>query len=107
MKFERQFTGAPWEKKVGYCRAIRVGSIIHVSGTVPVGNDGSTYRPDSPYLQAKRCLEIIDQTLVNMGSGLSHVFRTRMFVTDISRWEEFGRAHAEVFGSHPPATSMV
>jgi enamine deaminase RidA (YjgF/YER057c/UK114 family) len=94
MTFRRAFSGAAWEPRVGYCRAVRAGQHISVSGTAPVAEGGGVFAPGDAYAQAKRCLEII-------------VVRTRMFVTDISRWQEYGRAHGEVFAAHPPATSML
>jgi enamine deaminase RidA (YjgF/YER057c/UK114 family) len=103
----RIFTGAPWEKKVGYCRAVRAGSHVYVSGTAPVAPDGTTFAPGDAYGQAKRCFEIATAALRELGAGPEHVVRTRMYVTDIARWDEYGRAHAEVFGAAPPATSMV
>ena len=107
MESKRAFSGAPWEKQVGYCRAIRRGSVISVSGTAPVAEDGSVFAPGDAYAQCRRCLQIIERALVELGAGVSDVVRTRMFVTDIALWAEFGRAHAEVFGDHPPATTMV
>ncbi|MDA0336914.1 MAG: RidA family protein [bacterium] len=104
---QRVTSTAPWEAQVGYCRALRVGDHIHVSGTAPVAPDGSVYAPGDGTGQARRCLEIIATALAELGAGLENVVRTRMYVTDISRWQEFGRAHAEAFGAHPPATSMV
>lgn len=103
----RSFTGAPWEARVGYCRAVRAGERIWVSGTAPVEDDGSVHAPGDAYAQARRCLEIAGRALAELDAGLEHVVRTRMFVTDISLWEAYGRAHAEAFGEHPPATSMV
>ncbi len=103
----RTFSGVPWEKRVGYCRALRTGDRIVVTGTAPVAEDGSVFAPGDAYAQARRCLEIIEQALADLGADLSHVVRTRMFVTDIDRWDEFGRAHAEAFRDHPPATTMV
>jgi isochorismate pyruvate lyase len=103
----RVTSGAPWEKKVGYCRAIRRGNQIAVSGTAPIGEDGKTFEPGNAYEQAKRCLVIIQAALRELGTDLSAVTRTRLFVTDISRWEEYGRAHGEAFGEFPPATTMV
>ena len=100
-------TGAPWEKKVGYCRAVRTGPHISVSGTAPVGEDGEVVGIGDAYAQAKRCIEIIAGALADTGAGLEHVVRTRMFVTDISQWEAIGRAHGEAFGEIQPATSMV
>ena len=107
MEFERTFSGAPWESRVGYCRALRAGQHIYVTGTAPVAEDGGVFAPDDAYAQAKRCLEIIEGALAKLGADLSCVVRTRMFVSDISRWQEFGRAHREFFGEHPPATTMV
>ena len=107
MTFQRTSSGATWEKQVGYCRAVRAGNLIFVSGSAPVAEGGGAYAPGDAYRQALRCLEIIEQALRSLGAGLPDVVRTRMFVTDISRWPDFGRAHAEAFGAHPPATSMV
>lgn len=107
MTIERVQSGAPWESVVGYCRAIRTGNHIFISGTAPVAEDGSTFAPGDAYAQAARCLEIALGALARLGGEVNHVVRTRMFVTDISRWQEYGRAHGEVFCDHPPATSMV
>src|SRR4029453_2265998 len=107
MDFERVFSGAPWESRVGYCRALRAGDLIFVTGTAPVAEGGGVPPPGDAYPQTKRCLEIIERALRGLGADLSTVVRTRLFVTDISRWEEYGRAHREAFGEHPPATSMV
>jgi enamine deaminase RidA (YjgF/YER057c/UK114 family) len=107
MERTRVFSGAPWESEVGYCRAIRVANLVFVSGTAPVNDDGSVHGVGDPYLQAKRCLEIIELAMQKLGCPLSAVVRTRLFVTDISLWQEFGRAHAEFFGDFPPATSML
>ena len=101
------FTGAKWESIIAYCRAVRVGQHIAVSGSAPVGADGELVGPGDPYLQAKRCIEIIAAALAEVGADLSDVVRTRMFVTDISLWEEFARAHQEAFADVTPATSMV
>lgn len=107
MDFRRAFSGAPWEAKVGYCRALRAGNLVYVTGTAPVADDGTTVAPGDGYRQAKRCLEIVEQALAQVGASLTDVVRTRMYVTDIGRWEEYGRAHAEAFGEHPPCTTMV
>lgn len=100
-------TGAPWEAKVGYCRAVRVGSQIAVTGTAAVGENGEVVGVGDPYVQAKRCLEIIEKALKDSGASLNDVIRTRIYVTDISQWEDVGRAHGEVFGEIFPATTMV
>ena len=105
--FERAFSGAPWEGHVGYCRALRAARQIFVTGTTAVEPDGTIHAPGDGYRQTRKCLEIIESALREMGVGIDRVTRTRMFVTDIDRWREFGKAHAEVFGKHPPATTMV
>ena len=107
MTRRRAFSGAPWEPEVGYCRAVRVGDRIVVSGTAPVAEDGSAYAPGDGYAQAKRCIEIIEKALAETGAGLTDVVRTRIYVTDISQWAAVGRAHGEAFGDIRPATTMV
>ena len=107
MQRRRTFTDTPWEKAVGYCRAVRVGQHIYVTGTAPVADGGGVYAPGDGYAQTRRCLDIIARALAELDAGMEHVVRTRMFVTDISRWREYGRAHGEVFAEHPPATTMV
>jgi enamine deaminase RidA (YjgF/YER057c/UK114 family) len=104
---KRVFSGASWEERVGYCRAVRAGTHVYVSGTAPVAADGSVAAPGDAYAQARRCFEITLAALRELGAESVHVVRTRMYVTDISRWQEYGRAHAEAFGAAPPATSMV
>jgi len=99
-------TGAPWEDKVGYSRAVRIGNVIEISGTVAL-KDGDLVGKDDPYLQTKRILEIIEEVLQQAGSKLDDVIRTRIFVTNIAQWEEIGKAHGEVFHSIKPATSMI
>jgi len=91
---------------VGYSRAVKIGNVVELSGTVSV-KDGKIYAPKDPYNQTKRILEIIEATLSRAGAKMSDVIRTRMFVTDISKWEEVGRAHGEVFKDIKPVTSMV
>jgi len=107
MRLTRVFSGAPWESKVGYCRAVKAGEHIYVSGTAPIDEEGQVFAPGDAYLQARRCLEIMERALQELGCGRESVVRTRMFVTDVGRWEEYGRAHREFFSQHPPATSMV
>lgn len=103
----RAFSGAQWEPVVGYCRAIRKGGHIWVTGTVSVDDDGQPHAVGDPEGQARRALEIIARALGELGATMSDVVRTRMFVTDISHWEAFGRAHGDVFRNHPPAATMV
>ena len=100
-------SGAPWEAVVGYCRAVRIGPHIAVSGTAPVTEDGAVFAVGDPYEQAKRCIEIIAEALGRLDAGLEHVVRTRMFVTDISQSGAFGAVHGRRFKGHEPATTMV
>ena len=108
MSFRRAFSGAEWEQKIGYCRAIRAGDHVYVTGTAPIGEDGrSVYAPGDGYGQTKRCFQIIEKALHDLDATMADVVRTRMFTTDITRWEEFGRAHGEFFAEHPPCTTLV
>lgn len=100
-------TAAPWAATVGYSRAVRVGNIIHVAGTAAVGEDGRVVAPDDPYLQARRCLQIITDALHQLGASAEHVVRTRMYVRRPDDWQAVGRAHGEVFGGVRPVTTMV
>ncbi|MEX0784185.1 MAG: RidA family protein [Dehalococcoidia bacterium] len=100
-------SGGPWEEVVGYSRAVRVANHVMVSGTTAAQPDGTIYGGDDAYLQAKRCFEIIETALVEAGASMKDVVRTRMFVTDISRWEDFSRAHGEWFRETRPAATMV
>lgn len=106
MTDRRYFSGAPWEKKVGYCRAIRKGSFIAVSGTTAVDENGEVVGLGSSYVQTKQCFAIIERALRELGATNKDIVRTRIFTTDISRWEEIGRAHQEAMGEYPPAASM-
>jgi enamine deaminase RidA (YjgF/YER057c/UK114 family) len=101
----RVTSGAPWEERVGFSRAVRAGGVICVSGTVGRNPDGSV--PAGAYLQAKRALEIIAAALAELDAGLEHIVRTRTFVTDITMFDEVARAHREAFAEVRPATSMV
>lgn len=100
-------SGGPWEEAVGYSRAVRTGNLVFVSGTTSANADGTIHGAGDAYAQARRCFEIVERALAEAGSAINHVVRTRMFVTDISRWEEFGRAHGEFFRSVRPAATMV
>jgi enamine deaminase RidA (YjgF/YER057c/UK114 family) len=99
-------SGAKWENIVGYSRAVRIGNLIEVSGTTSF-QDGQVVGKNDLYAQTKKCLQIIEAALIQAGSGMKDVIRTRIFVTDITQWEEAGKAHGEFFGEIKPATSMV
>ncbi|HYF32487.1 MAG TPA: RidA family protein [Chitinophagaceae bacterium] len=100
-------SGAKWEDIVGYSRAVRMGNIIEVTGTVAVDDNNQVVGPGNPYEQTVFIIRKIEGILKKAGAGLEHVIRTRMFVTDISKWEEYGRAHGEFFSTIRPCTTMV
>lgn len=104
---KRVYSGAPWEKEIGYCRALRAGDHVYVTGTAPVAVGGGVHAPGDARAQTARCLEIVSGALGELGVGVEDVVRTRMFVTDISRWAEYGEAHAAWVGEHHPCTTMV
>jgi isochorismate pyruvate lyase len=107
-EFERVSSKAVWEDVVGYCRVVKAGSAVFVTGTAPVDDSGAgTHAPGDAYAQARRCLELVEHAIAQLGLDRRRIARTRMFVTDITRWREYGRAHAEFFGADRPATSMV
>jgi len=99
-------TGSPWEDKVGYCRAIRIGNVVEVAGTTSM-KDGELVGKGDAYLQTVQILKTIEEALQKVDARLEDVVRTRIYVTDISKWEEVGRAHGEVFSSIKPVTSVV
>ena len=100
-------SGAVWEPVVGYSRAVRVGQWVSVAGTTAAADGGGAVGGDDVGAQAREALRRVVAALGQVGAGPEHVVRTRMYVTDISRWEEVGRAHGEVFSDVRPATSMV
>jgi enamine deaminase RidA (YjgF/YER057c/UK114 family) len=100
-------SGSPWEPIAGYSRSIRVGRSIHVSGTTALDEQGRLVGAGDPRAQTLQCLRNVERALAALGGSLRDVVRTRMYVTDISRWEAIARVHGEVFGDVRPATSMV
>ena len=107
MDRSRTFSGVIWEAKAGYCRAIRVGNTIYVSGTAPIDAEGKVFAPGDAYAQTRFCLQRIQKALQDLDSDCQDVVRTRLYVTDISRSAEYAKAHQEFFAAHPPANTMV
>jgi enamine deaminase RidA (YjgF/YER057c/UK114 family) len=100
-------SGAKWEDIIGYSRAVRVGNVIEVAGTTAVDESGNLVGADNPYEQTKFIIMKIERALLSAGASLKDIVRTRIFTTDISRWEEIGRAHGEFFREIKPASTMV
>ena len=99
-------TGGPWEAKIGYSRAVRVGQSVQVSGTTAMTGAGLVGK-DDPYDQTIQALKTIEAALVQAGASIADVVRTRIYMANIDQWQEVGRAHGEVFGAIRPATTMV
>jgi enamine deaminase RidA (YjgF/YER057c/UK114 family) len=100
-------SGSPFEPRIGFSRAVRIGRSVAISGTAPIARDGSVACPGDVYGQTRRCLEIIAQAVADSGASLDTVIRTRIMLTDISRWEDAARAHGEFFATIRPATTFV
>ena len=107
MKRFNYSSGSPYEPIVGYCRAVKINNMIFIAGTAPIAEDGSPAFPGDMYLQTKKCLEIIKSAIENAGGSIENVVRTRVFLTDASRWKEAGKAHGELFGKIRPVSTFV
>lgn len=108
MKERKNYSsGQKWESIVGYSRAVRAGDLIFVTGTTATDDSGVIVGLDNPYLQTVQTIKNIESALISLDATLENVVRTRMFVTDIKRWEEYGKAHGEFFSEIMPATTMV
>lgn len=104
---QKYSSGAKWESIVGYSRAVRVGERIYVTGTTAIDAEGNIVGVNDAYAQTVQAIKNIERALQALGATLESVVRTRMFVTDISRWQEYGRAHGEFFGKIKPCATMV
>jgi enamine deaminase RidA (YjgF/YER057c/UK114 family) len=100
-------SGSEYEKPIGFSRAVRIGNIIAVAGTAPIAKDGTTSYPNDLYNQTKRCLEIMLKAITDAGGHLENVIRTRIYLKDISDWENAARAHGEYFSEIRPACSFI
>ena len=100
-------SGSPLEPEIGFSRAVRVGPFLVVAGTAPIGDDGRTVGPGDVYAQTRRCIDIAERAIKSAGLSLDTVIRTRILLTDISRWREAARAHGERFASIRPVTTFV
>jgi len=101
------YTGSPWEEKVAYCRAKRIGNVVVVSGTVGLGEDGEAVAPGDVFLQTLAAWRRIEAALTELGAARRHVVRTRAYLTDIGSFEDFARAHREIFAGIDPVSTAV
>lgn len=107
-KMRRSYSsGSPYEPQIGFCRAVRVGPIVSVAGTAPIGEDGLPFAPGDPAAQTRRCIQIVRTALESLGARLENVVRTRTYLTRREDWEAVGRAHGEFFGDIRPASTMI
>ena len=106
-KHSRIKSGAPWEPVRGYCRAVRAGQVVAVSGSAAIDADGQLVGEGDMYEQSRQCIRVISDALEQAGCALEDIVRTRTFVTDIEQWEAVARAHRDAFGAAPPATTLV
>jgi enamine deaminase RidA (YjgF/YER057c/UK114 family) len=100
-------SGSAYEKPIGFSRAVRIGNIISVSGTAPIGDDGNTFMPGDLYNQTIRCIEIIKKAIIDAGGQMENVIRTRLYLKNISDWENAAKAHGEYFSMIRPACTFV
>ncbi len=107
MQIKRAYSVSPYEKSIGFCRAIRVGQQIHLAGTAAFDSAGQVVAPGDAYQQACRCLEIATAALADLDADLSQTYRVRWFLTDISQQDAVARAHQAHFSEYPPAATMV
>lgn len=107
MARQRVLTGTIWEERNGYCRALKAGNMIYVSGTLPTDDDGNVQHPNAPYLQAQAALAKIEGALTKLGASRDDVVRTRIYLRNMKHEEEAGRAHLEFFRDAPPCCTMV
>jgi enamine deaminase RidA (YjgF/YER057c/UK114 family) len=107
IKRTKTFSGTPWEPQVGYARAVQVGETVYVSGTTGTDPSGKVLAPGDLYAQTVQAIRNIESALQRLGLGLEHVVRTRIYLTQIDRWEEAAKAHVEFFGQVHPATSLI
>lgn len=104
---KRISSGSPYESLFGFCRAIRVGDVIKIAGTAPIGPDGKTVGPGDPAAQARRIFQIWEEALGKLDASLNDVVRTRMYLTRIDDWEAVGKAHGEFFADVRPVSTLV
>lgn len=103
----RTLSASPFEARIGFCRAVRDGEFIAVSGTAPIGPDGRTAGVGDPAAQTRRCFQVVREALESLGGSLEDVIRTRVYITRLEDWEAIGSAHGEIFGDIRPASTIL